>query len=90
MGKIADALKKLQENPEDLSTLPQLIANVETIEGNETEYQTRIQKLQDINRSYLAQIPIPGNEPENNNEEDTQPTLEDAKQYLVEHLGGKE
>ena len=59
MGKVADALRKLIENSDDLSTLPQLVAQVETIEAGEEGYQARIAKLQEINKSYLAQIPIP-------------------------------
>jgi hypothetical protein len=88
MGKIADALKKLIENSDDLSTLPQLVAQVETIEASEETYQDRIARLQEINKSYLAQIPIPSdktNEPPAPPEE---PTLEDAKQYLIQTLGG--
>jgi hypothetical protein len=88
MGKIADALKKLIENSDDLSTLPQLVAQVETIEASEATYQDRIARLQEINKSYLAQIPIPDDktiEPPPNPEE---PTLEDAKNYLIEKLGG--
>jgi cell pole-organizing protein PopZ len=88
MGKIADALRKLIENSDDLSTLPQLVAQVETIEASEESYQDRIARLQEINKSYLAQIPIPNdktNEPPAPPEE---PTLEDAKQYLIQSLGG--
>jgi hypothetical protein len=88
MANIAAALRKLLENSEDLSTLPQLVAQVEQLEAAETDYQTRISKLQEINRSYLAQIPVPTdktNEPPAAPEE---PTLHDAKNYLVEALGG--
>lgn len=90
MGQLADALKKLQENSEDLSQLPLLIAQVEKIESSEVDYQSRISKLQEINRNYLAQIPVPtGNphqqqEPTNNDE----PTMEDAKQALINALQG--
>ena len=87
MGKIADALKALIENSEDLSSLPQLVAQVETLEASEEGYQNRIAKLQEVNRNYLAQIPIPNNEPEPE-PEDKEPTLEDAKQYLESFLGG--
>lgn len=88
MAVIADALKKLIENSDDLSTLPQLVAQVEELETGIDEYQGRIQKLQDINKSYLAQIPIPGNEPGGNEEstEEEEPTLDDARDYLIEVL----
>lgn len=88
MGKIADALKKLIENSDDLSTLPQLVAQVETIEASEENYQLRISKLQEINKSYLAQIPIPGDETKKPPAEPEEPTLDDAKQYLIQALGG--
>jgi hypothetical protein len=88
MGKIADALKKLIENSDDLSTLPQLVAQVETIEAGEENYQLRISKLQEINKSYLAQIPIPGQEQKTKEDEPKEATMEDAKNYLIEALGG--
>ena len=88
MGVIADAFKKLQENSEDLSSLPNLIAKVEEIEGNEMMYQEKISKLQEVNRNYLAQIPIPGQEPKEEEPEE-EPTIEDATNYLIDKLGGK-
>ena len=88
MAEIADALKRLIENSEDLSTLPQLVAQVEELEGKDFEYQDRIKKLQDINRSYLAQIPVPGSEQEEK-EEEQQPTLEDAQKQIMEAMGVK-
>jgi len=50
----------------------------------------RIERLQEINRSYLAQIPIPGQEQK---KEDPEPevTLEDAKKELfkaMNNVGG--
>jgi hypothetical protein len=89
MGKIADALKKLIENSDDLSTLPQLVAQVETIEASEESYQARIAKLQEINKSYLAQIPIPEDKTKEPPATPEDPTMEDAKNYLIEALGGK-
>lgn len=87
MAKIADALKKLIENPDDLTTLPALVAQVEEMEAAEEGYLERIGKLQDLNKKYLAQIPIPGTE-EQKKEDDEEPTIEDAKAYLIEKLGG--
>lgn len=87
MGQIADALKKLLENSDDLSTLPQLVAQVETLETSEAGYQTRIADLQRVNREYLAQIPVPGQKQEEE-EDDEEPTLEDAKETLIGLLKG--
>jgi hypothetical protein len=87
MGQLADALRALITNSDDLSSLPQLVAQVEQLETDEGNYQDRIARLQDINKSYLAQIPIPGQKIEEP-EEDKEPTLEDAKEYLVTMLTG--
>ena len=86
--KLSEALQKLIDNPDDLSTVPQLVAQAQTLENTELDYQERISKLQDINKSYLAQIPIPEEKPEGKNEEDKEPTLEDAKSVLVNTLQG--
>lgn len=90
MGAIANALKKLIENSDDLSSLPQLVAQVEQIESQEETYQSRIARLQEINKSYLAQIPIPTDKTNEPAPEPEEPTLEDAKNYLIQSLGGKE
>jgi hypothetical protein len=89
MGKLADALKKLIENSDDLSTLPQIVAQVEAMEGSEEQYQARIAKLQEINKSYLAQIPIPEDKTKEPPATPEEPTLADAKNYIIEALGGK-
>jgi chromosome segregation ATPase len=87
--EISKALQKIIENPDDLSTLPQIVAKVQELENRvqnfteiEQQYMERIERLQEINRSYLAQIPIPGQEQK---EEDPEPevTLEDAKKELI-------
>jgi hypothetical protein len=88
MATISNALKKLLENSEDLSTLPQLVAQVEALEAAEADYQGKIAKLQEINRSYLAQIPVPTDKTNEPPAEPTEPTLEDAKNYLIQTLGG--
>ena len=89
MSELSKALQTLIDNPDDLSTLPQLIAHAQELEKQDFAYQERISKLQDINRSYLSQIPIPGNEPKV--VEDEQPSFEDAQQELLkamQNIGG--
>ena len=49
MSALTDALQSIAANPDDLSQLPHLIAQVSAIEERETEYQTRIKALQDTN-----------------------------------------
>lgn len=90
MASIADELKKLQENPDDLTQLPNLISKVEQIENNEQDYQQRIDTLQQINRSYLAQIPIPGNEPEEKEEPQAgEVSDDDIKNIIMSNVEGE-
>jgi hypothetical protein len=85
--RLSELIQALISNPDDLSTLPQLVARAQEMETQEGQYLERISKLQDINKSYLAQIPIPGEEQEEEEEEE-EPTFEDVKEYLVQALGG--
>lgn len=86
--KLSERLQALINNPDDLSELPQLVGKLQELENSEVTYQERIQKLQDINKSYLAQIPIPDNDPHKKEEQEQAPTLDDAKDYLIQTLGG--
>ena len=95
--ELSKALQQIIENPDDLSALPQIVAKVQELEEKvqkfpdiEQQYMERIERLQEINRSYLAQIPIPGQEQK---KEDPEPelTLEDAKEELFKamtNIGG--
>ena len=58
---LADALKELQENPDDMTQLPQIIEQVATLEGEIGSYQERISNLQQINKEYLGMIPVETN-----------------------------
>ena len=85
---LSDALRAIIADPEDLTKLPTIIEQVAQLEASELQYQERISKLQNLNKEFLAQIPIAGeNKAEPQEEED--PTLEDAKAYLIETLGGE-
>jgi hypothetical protein len=92
MSQISKALQALIDNPDDLSTLPQLISKVEALEKSEVDYQERIQKLQDINKNYLSQIPIASNEPTPPAEpEEVEVTFEEAQEQLLnamKNIGG--
>lgn len=85
---IAKLLREIQNNPDDLSQLPLIIAQAEKMEQAETDYQERITKLQDINRSYLAQIPIPEDNPTGKEQtiEEEEPTIEEASQLIINSL----
>ena len=91
--EISKALQQIIENPEDLSTLPQIVAKVQELEKKvqgfpdiEQQYMERIERLQETNRSLLAQIPIPGQEEKKETKQEV--TLEDVKQELFKTIGG--
>lgn len=86
---LSDALRAIIDDPEDLTQLPTIIEQVAQLEASEIEYQSRISKLQNLNKEFLAQIPIAGEDTKTEDQQDPEPTLEDAKQYLVETLGGE-
>lgn len=88
MAELAKALKALIDNPDDLTSLPQLIAKVEELEQSEMNLLTKVGELRDLNKSYLAQIPIGTPDPEPEPEDESEPTLEDAKEVLEELLKG--
>lgn len=93
MTEISKALKALIPTEEgqdiDLSSLPQLIGKVEELEQAEVGYMERIDKLQQMNRNYLAQIPIPGNEQEEEQEEEKPLTAEDGIKALTNIFKGE-
>ena len=86
---LSDALKAIIADPEDLTQLPTIIEKVAQLEASEIQYQERISKLQNLNKEFLAQIPIAGEDTKSDDQQDEEPTLEDAKAYLVETLGGE-
>ena len=93
MSEISKALKALIPTEEgqdiDLSSLPQLIGKVEELEQAEVGYMERIDKLQQMNRNYLSQIPIPGNEKKEEKEEEKPLTAEDGIKALTNIFKGE-
>ena len=88
MGKYTDVLKAIQQNPDDMTQLPQLIAQIEQLEQSEFAYQERIAKLQEINKAYLAQIPVTTEEPNKAKEPPAEVTLTEARNTIIELMGG--
>ena len=86
---LSDALKKIISDPEDLTQLPTIIEKVAQLEASELQYQERISKLQNLNKEFLAQIPIAGEDTKTEDQQDEEPTLEDARDYLISALGGE-
>lgn len=88
--KISEALETIlnTEGDKDLSTLPQIVAKAKELEGSIDGYHERIKKLQDLNNHYLSQIPMPGEEPKAEPEEDKEPTFEEAQAELLKIMNG--
>ena len=86
---LSEALKAIIADPEDLTQLPTIIEKVAQLEASELQYQERISKLQNLNKEFLAQIPIAGEDTKSDDQQEEDPTLEDAKAYLIETLGGE-
>lgn len=86
MSELSKALKAIKENPEDLSSIPQLIARAEELESQDFDYQERITKLQEYNRNLLSQIPLPGEEPPAQEPQDEEVTFEQAQSELFNVL----
>ena len=91
MAKLSKALKKLIENPDDLTGLPQIIEQVSNLEQEIDSYQERIVQMRELNKKYLAMVPITDDDPTDQAENKEEPaTLADAREYLVQTLGGEQ
>lgn len=82
---LAEALRKIIEDPEDLTQLPAIIAQAQELEDSVTDYQERIGKLQRLNKEYLDQIPVVGNSKQEEPEEE-EATFEQAQQELLKAM----
>ena len=90
MGKYTDVLKAIQQNPDDLTQLPQLIEQIEQLEQSEFAYQERIARLQEINKAYLAQIPITTELPKTakTDEPPAEPSMTDVVDSIAAIMNG--
>ena len=77
MGTLRERLQALIDNPDDLSTLPEIISEVGQLETELDEANEKIGKLHELNRKYLAMIPI-SDGTEKKEEEEKTVTVEDA------------
>lgn len=88
---LSKALKKLIDNPDDLTELPAIIEKVTALEGEIDDYQQKIVDMRELNKKYLAMVPLTDEDPtETETKEEPPATLEDAKNYLIQTLGGNE
>ena len=81
-----ERIMKLIENSEDLSDLPNIAKDVQDLEATLQEREDKIAKLYEINRKYLAMIPV-DEPPADKEEEEEPPTIDDAieaiKQFIM-------
>ena len=89
MGKIYDLLKKIADNPDDLTDLPTALEKVKEIEENEAALMMKVEQLHESNKKFLRMItveePKTTTEPE---EEKKPPSLADIAAAIAEK-GGK-
>lgn len=95
MDEQIQALQAMIDNPDDLSSLPQVI---EQLKEHKQQWDTqsasdldRITNLQESNRKLLSQIPIASDEPKDDPADDG-PTFDQAKEQLfnaMQNIGGQ-
>lgn len=85
--KLSEMLRTIKENPDDLSTIGDIIAKAEELEQNDTQYVETIGKLQENNRKLVKMIPVPGDDPKPEKEEKSV-TVEDAVKEIREQFKG--
>lgn len=83
---LSQALQKILATPDDLTELPKIIEEALKYEKSEVELIDRVGRLQELNKSYLGQIPIDGMEPPKEKEKETEVTIEDATNYFVSYF----
>ena len=85
MASLYERIKALIENSEDLSDLPQIATDVQTLEAELEDRENRIAKLHEINRKYLKMIPV-DEPPEQKEEKEEPPTIDDAVEAIKQIL----
>lgn len=83
-----DVLRAMQQNPDDMTRLPEIINQLSEMERDEEAYQARIASLIESNKAYLAQIPTTYTEPNKPEEPPAPPTLADAREAIINIMNG--
>lgn len=86
--KLSEMLRAIKENPEDLSTLADAIAKAENLEETDQNQVEQIGKLQENYRKVLQMVPVPGDEPKQEDPKEKEPSIEDAVSEIREQLKG--
>ena len=85
MASLYERIKALIENSEDLSDLPNIATDVQTLEAELEDRENRIAKLHEINRKYLKMIPV-DEPPAQKEEKEEPPTINDAVEAIKQIL----
>ena len=85
MASLYERIKVLIENSEDLSDLPKIATDVQTLEAELEDRENRIAKLHEINRKYLKMIPVE-EPPAKQEEKEEPPTIDDAVEAIKQIL----
>ena len=88
MGKIYDLLKKIADNPDDLTDLPTALEKVKEIEENEAALMTKGEQLHESNKKFLRMITVEEPKPQPEPEDKKPPSLADIAAAIAEK-GGK-
>lgn len=89
MPRLSELIKALADTPDDLSTLPEIIAQAEELENENAGYVDRVTNLQESNRKLLGMIPATTTDPtEIESEGEVELTMEDASKALEEIIMG--
>jgi len=85
MASLYERIKALIENSEDLSDLPKIATDVQSLEAELEDRENRIAKLHEINRKYLKMIPV-DEPPAKREEKEEPPTIDDAVEAIKQIL----
>ena len=85
MASLYERIKALIENSEDLSDLPNIATDVQSLEAELEDRENRIAKLHEINRKYLKMIPV-DEPPAQKEEKEEPPTIDDAVEAIKQIL----
>ena len=88
MGKIYDLLKKIADNPDDLTDLPTALEKVKEIEENEAALMVKVEQLHESNKKFLRMITVEEPKTVTEPEDEKPPTLADIAAAIAEK-GGK-
>ena len=83
MGKLADALRKLAETPDDLTALPDLINQVQATEESEVALMGKVDLLHEANKRYLKMVTVSTPEEKKEPEPEKIPTLDELAKIMI-------